>query len=60
MRNACIDRAAREWAVTRSNLEITGSERLQNGSYRFNLQSKRMSGTCMVDRSANVYRFDTR
>jgi hypothetical protein len=60
MRSACIDRAAREWAVTRSSLEIAGSERLQNRSYRFNLQSKRLSGACMVDRSANVYRFDTR
>ena len=60
MRNACIDRAARDWAVTTSNLEITRSERQQNGGYRFNVQSKRTSGTCMVDRSGNVYRLDTR
>jgi hypothetical protein len=60
MRQACIDRAAREWSVTTSNLEITHSEQQQNGSYRFNVQSKRTSGTCMVDRSGNVYRLDTR
>ena len=60
MRNACIDRAAQEWAVTTSNLEITRTERQQNGSYRFNIQSKRTSGTCMVDRSGNVYRLYTR
>ncbi len=60
MRQACIDRAAREWSVTTSNLEITHTERQQNGGYRFNVQSKRTSGTCMVDRSGNVYRLDTR
>ena len=60
MRNACIDRAAREWAVTASNLEITHAERMQNGGYRFNVQSKRSSGTCMVDRGGNVYRLDSR
>lgn len=60
MRDACINRAAREWSVTSSNLEITHAERQQNGGYRFNVQSKRTSGTCMVDRSGNVYRLDTR
>jgi hypothetical protein len=60
MRDACINRAAREWSVTTSNLEITHAERQQNGGYRFNVQSKRTSGTCMVDRSGNVYRLDTR
>ena len=60
MRQACIDRAAREWSVTTSNLEITHAEQQQNGGYRFNVQSKRTSGTCMVDRSGNVYRLDTR
>ena len=59
MRQACIDRAAREWSVPTSNLEITHSEQQQNGGYRFNVQSKRTSGTCMVDRSGNVYRLDT-
>jgi hypothetical protein len=60
MRRACIDRASRDWAVTTSNLEITHAERLQNGGYRFNIQSKRTSGVCMVDGSGNVYRLDTR
>ena len=60
MRDACINRAAREWSVTTANLEITHAERQQNGGYRFNVQSKRTSGTCMVDRSGNVYRLDTR
>jgi hypothetical protein len=59
MRQACIDRAASEWAVTTDNLEITHTERLQNGGYRFNLQSKRASGTCMVDRAGNVYHLST-
>jgi hypothetical protein len=59
MRNACIDRAAQEWAVTASNLEITRAERQQNGGYRFNVQSKRTFGTCMVDRNGNVYRLET-
>ena len=59
MRNACISRAAREWSVTTANLEITHSERQQNGGYRFNVQSKRNSGICMVDRAGNVYRMDT-
>ena len=45
--------------MTTSNLEITHAERQQNGGYRFNVQSKRTSGTCMVDRSGNVYRLDT-
>ena len=60
MRKACINRASREWAVTTSNLEITHAERLQNGGYRFNIQSKRTSGTCMVDSGGNVYSLDTR
>jgi hypothetical protein len=60
MRQACIDRAAREWAVTEANLEVTNAEKLQNGAYRFNIQSKRTAGTCMVDPSGNVYRLDTR
>lgn len=60
MREACIKRAARDWAVTTSNLEITHAERQQNGGYRFNIQSKRTAGTCMVDRGGNVYRLDTR
>lgn len=60
MREACINRASREWSVTTANLEITHSERQQNGGYRFNVQSKRTSGTCMVDRAGNVYRLDTR
>lgn len=59
MRNACIARASREWGVTTSNLEITHTERQQNGGYRFNIQSKRTSGVCMVDRSGNVYRLST-
>jgi Protein of unknown function (DUF3011) len=59
MREACINRAAREWSVTTSNLEITHAERQQNGGYRFSVQSKRTSGTCMVDRSGHVYRLDT-
>jgi Protein of unknown function (DUF3011) len=59
MRDACINRAAREWSVTTANLEITHAERLQNGGYRFNVQSKRTAGTCMVDRDGNVYRLFT-
>lgn len=60
MRRACVSRASRDWAVATDNLDITHAERLQNGSYRFNIQSKRTSGVCMVDRSGNVYRLDTR
>jgi len=59
MRRACIDRASREWAVTADNLEVTRAERQQNGGYRFNIQSKRTSGVCMVDSSGNVYRLFT-
>ena len=58
MQRACIDRAAREWAAKTVDVQITRAERLQNGGYRFNLQSRRVSGTCMVDRSGNVYRLD--
>ncbi|MBX3644936.1 MAG: DUF3011 domain-containing protein [Rubrivivax sp.] len=58
MRRACVNRASRDWAVTTDTLEITHAEALQNGSYRFNIQSPRRSGVCMVDRSGNAYRLD--
>lgn len=59
MRRACVERASRDWAVTEENIEITNSERQDNGGYRFNIQSKRTSGVCMVDREGNVYRLST-
>jgi hypothetical protein len=59
MRRACVERASRDWAVTEENIEITNSERQDNGGYRFNIQSKRTSGICMVDREGNVYRMST-
>jgi hypothetical protein len=57
-RQACIDRASSDWAVTTSNLEVTSADRQQNGSYRVAVQSKRTSGTCMVDRNGNVYQLN--
>jgi len=59
IRQACTERAARDWSVTESNLDITNVQRQDNGSYRISIQSKRTSGTCMVDRNGNVYNFFT-
>ena len=59
MRSACIDRAAREWAVTESNLDVTATNRLDNGEYEFVIASKRTTGSCYVDSNGRIRRLST-
>jgi hypothetical protein len=59
MKNACIQRASDEWAVTESNLEIAGSNRLDNGQWEFVVRSKRTSGSCYVDSNGRVRKLST-
>ncbi|MCU0620526.1 MAG: DUF3011 domain-containing protein [Gemmatimonadales bacterium] len=59
MRQACIERAAREWAVTESNLEVSGPNRLDDGSYEYVVSSKRTRGSCYVNANGNVRRLST-
>lgn len=58
-RQACIERAAREWTVTQENLEITGTNRLDNGQTELLVKSKRTNGSCYVDSSGRVRKFST-
>jgi hypothetical protein len=58
-RQACIERASREWAVTQENLEVTGTNRLDNGQTELLISSKRTKGSCYVNSSGRVQRFST-
>jgi hypothetical protein len=58
-RDACLERASREWAVTKDNLEIKGTNRLDNGQTEVMVASKRTSGSCYVSSSGRVQRFST-
>jgi hypothetical protein len=58
-RQACITRAAREWAVTESNLEVTGTNPLDNGQTEILVKSKRNYGSCYVNSSGSVQKFST-
>jgi len=58
-RQACIERAAREWAVTQENLEVTGTNRLDDGQTELLISSKRTKGSCYVNSSGRVTRFST-
>lgn len=58
-REACIERASREWAVTEENLEITGTNRLDDGQTELLVSSKRTKGSCYVDSNGRVRRFST-
>ena len=58
-RQACIKRAAREWAVTEDNLEVTGTNRLDNGQTEILVKSKRSNGSCYVNSSGSVQKFST-
>jgi hypothetical protein len=59
MREACIQRAARDWSVTQENLEIAGTNRLDDGSYEFVVASKRTRGSCFVDSNGRVRKLST-
>lgn len=58
-REACVERASREWAVTEDNLEITGTNPLDNGQTEYLIKSKRTTGSCTVDDNGRVRRFST-
>ena len=58
-RQACILRASREWGVTESNLEVTGTNRLDNGQTEILVKSKRNNGSCYVSSSGSVQKFST-
>jgi hypothetical protein len=58
-RNACLERASREWGVTKDNLEIKGTNRLDNGELEVMVASKRTSGSCYVSSSGRVQRLST-
>jgi Protein of unknown function (DUF3011) len=58
-REACIERASREWAVTESNLEVTGTNRADNGQTEILVKSKRNNASCYVDSNGRVVRFST-
>lgn len=58
-REACIERASREWAVTEENLEVTGTNRLDNGQTELLIKSKRTTGSCTVDSNGRVRNFST-
>jgi len=58
-RQACIERAAREWTVTQENLEITGTNRLDNGETEILIKSKRTQGSCFVDSNGRVRKLST-
>jgi hypothetical protein len=58
-REACLERASREWSVTKENLEVTGTNRLDNGQTEFLVKSKRTNGSCYVDNSGFVRKFST-
>lgn len=58
-REACIERASREWAVTEDNLEVSGTNRLDNGQTELLIKSKRTTGSCTVDSNGRVRSFST-
>ncbi len=58
-REACIERASREWAVTQDNLEVSGTNRLDNGQTELIMKSKRTTGSCTVDSNGRVRQFST-
>lgn len=58
-RQACIERAARDWTVTQDNLEITGTNRLDNGETEILIKSKRTQGSCYVDSNGRVRKLST-
>jgi hypothetical protein len=58
-RQACIERAAREWAVTEDNVEVSGTNRLDDGQTEYLVRTKRTNGSCYADSNGRIRRFST-
>lgn len=60
LKQACVDRAAKDWKIDAGSVEPTEPRQLATGDYEVSVASKDAHGRCLVDAAGKVKEFVSR